>query len=288
MKKTLFLSLFLIAFICVQSFSKEVVADRIVATVEGQPITAYELSSIAGFYKTKDLNTLINRVVDDYVIMYYSKKMGVFVKDEDVGKFIENMASKNSMSVDEFLASVKKSGIDLDYYKEGIRLGLYKHKFASKMFAYSVRISKEDVERYYNLHKEELKASPVFMMNIIAVNNKKTAEDVFKRLQNGADFNKLKNRFSLDKENVKAIPLSAFNKKVQGELSGLKKGDISNIIEADGIFYIVKIVDRKNSEANLSLINNKIRDILFEKKISAKMSSWLKMVKSRTDIEIFE
>ncbi len=287
MRKVLFLSLFFIVFACSQAFSKEVVADKIVATVEGQPITAYELSSIAGFYGTKDLNTLVNRVIDDYVIMYYSKKMGIVVSDEDINKFIANMASRNNMSVEDFLASVKKSGIDLDYYKEGVRLGLYRRKFASKMFAYSIRISKEDVERYYNLHKKDLRANPVFIMNIIAIKNKKTAEYVFKKLQNGADFSKLKNRFSLDKEAVKAIPLSAFNKEIQAELSGLKKGDISNIIEASGVFYIVKIIDKKNAEADLNSMSGRIKNILFEKKIKARVSSWLKMVKSRTDIEIF-
>ena len=288
MKKVFTVSLLFIVLLAMQSFSKEVVADKIVATVEGQPITAYELSNIAGFYHTRNLDALVNKVVDDYVIKYYAKKLGIVVNDEDVNRFVDNLAKRNNMPADTFLQKVKESGIDIDYYKKGIALSLYRRKFAIKMFAPAIRITKADIERYYKLHKDEFKANPVLIMDIISVRSRELAETIYSKLQNGGNFKSLQKQFSIDKGGPKAIPLSAFNKTIQSELSNLKIGDISNIIEANNNFYIVKLLNKKGTQVNADTVSTNIRTILFGKKIESKLSSWLKMVKARTDIEIFK
>jgi len=280
-----FLSVF---FMIADSFGSQVVVDKIVATVEGQPITAYELENIAGFYRAKNTKALLNKVINDYVLMHYAKKSGIVVTDEDVDKYIDNLAAKNNLSPDMFLRKIESSGLDIKYYKTGIRLALYRRKFALRMFAPTIHITDTDIERYYKLHKKEFKTNPVLVMSIISVKDKKLANSIYEQLKNGADFMSLKKKFSMDRANERAIPLSAFNKQIQNELKGLNVGDISNIIEANNVYYIVKILDKKGENVNLETMKDRIRNILFAQRIESKLASWLKMVKSRTDIEIFQ
>ncbi len=287
MKKVFIMLLLLPLFFSSVCFAERVVADRIVATVEGQPITAYELENIAGFYKAKNAKELINRVINDYVIMYYAKKMGIVVTDEDVDRYIDNLARRNNLSPDVFLEKVKGSGIDLSYYREGIKLGLYRKKFTIRMFAPTIRITKTDIERYYKLHKNEIKTNPVLVMSVISLKDKNLAEKIYQKLKNGGDFLVLKKQFSLDKVPSRTIPLSAFNKQIRSVLAKLKVGEFSNIIESNHVYYIVKILDRKGDSSDLNTLKNRIREIIFTKKVESKLSSWIKMVKSRTDIEIF-
>ncbi len=288
MKKFSFLFLMVVILCSINFASASVVVDKIVATVEGQPITAYELENIAGFYGTHNTKILIDRVINDYIVMYYAKKMGIIVTNEDINKYIDNIAKQNEMSPDMFLQKVNDSGIDIEYYKKGIRLGLYKKKFALKMFAPTIHITTKEIQRYYRLHKGEFKANPILIMSIISVKNKQLANTIYLKIKQGINFDFLKKKYSIDKENAKAIPLSAFNKNIRIQLSRLKVGDVSNIIEASGIYYIVKLVDKKGENVNFSAVKNKIEGILFTTKINAKLASWIKMVKSRTDIEIFE
>ncbi len=287
--KKIYSFVFLLFFVfSVNAFANAVVVDKIVATVEGVPITAYELTNIAGFYNTKDANTLINLVVDDYVIMHYAKNVGITVDDEDVDNFVEELAKRNGLDKDAFLKKVKASGVDMNYYFEGIKLQIYKQKFAGKMFARSIKISKADIQRYYVLHKDMLKQDNVLIMSIIATKDKKIAQAVYKELSQGGDFEKLKMRYSMDKSKQKAIPASVFNKQIRDKLLGLKKGEYSSIIESNGVFYIAKLIGKQSMKDSKELIDNRIKNILFAKKVESKLSSWLKMVKVRTDIEIFE
>ncbi len=289
MRKVLISFAFLSVFFMVKtSFGAQVVVDKIVATVEGQPITAYELENIAGFYRVKNTKALLNKVIDDYVLMYYAKKSGIVVTDEDVEKYIDNLAVRNNMSPDMFLKKVESSGLDIEYYKKGIRLALYRRKFALRMFAATIHITDTDIERYYKLHKKEFKTNPVLVMSIISVKDKKLANSIYEQLQNGADFMSLKKKFSMDTASERAIPLSAFNKQIQNELKGLSVGGISNIIEANNVYYIVKILDKKGANVTLETMKDRIRNILFGQRIESKLASWLKMVKTRTDIEIFQ
>ncbi len=287
MKKLFLFIIFFSVFAIQQVFAQQVV-DRIVATVEDVPITAYELTNIAGFYNAKTPQELLNLVVDDYVIVHYAKSLGINVSDEDVDKTIEGFAEKNNMPKDKFLSKVKESGVDMDYYFKGVKLQIYKQKFATKMFASSIKISDEDIDRYYVLHKNELNPGVVLILSIISTKDKKTAKIVYKGLSNGADFDKLKQQFSLDKEKERAIPISAFNKDIKDKLLQLKKGEYSNIIETNGKFYIIKLIDKKDAASDMELIRKHIRNILFAKKMESKLDSWLRMVKARTDIEIFE
>ncbi len=290
--RSFFLSfLFLLALFSLFSFtafSKGIVVDKIVATVEGQPITAYELENISGFYNSKSTKELVNRVIDDYVVMYYAKKMGIVVTDDDINRYINNMANSNGMSEDAFLQKIKEQGIDLDYYKKGVELSLYKRKFALRMFAPTIHITEADIERYYNLHKGEFKANPVLVMSIISVRDKDLAYSIYKKLQQGGNFESLKEKFSMDKEPERAIPLSAFNRTIRSKLAALKVGGISDIIEADNVYYIVKLINKKGEKVSLNSLKDRIRNMLFEQRVKAKLASWIKMVKTRTDIEIFE
>jgi peptidyl-prolyl cis-trans isomerase SurA len=269
------------------SFAKDKIVDKVVATVENQPITAYEITNIAGFYNAKDSKSLIDGVVDDYVVMHYAKNMGIVVTDEDVDDYIDRLAKSNSVKKDEFLKKVKASGVDMDYYKEGIRLQIYKQKFALKMFAPTIKISKEDIERYYALHKQQLNPGVMLVVSIISTKNKNTAKLVYKGLSKGGSFEKLKEQFSMDKEKQKVIPASAFNKQIRSKLLGLKKGEYSDIIESNGVYYIAKLLDKKTASVDDQVIEENVKNILFMKRVESKLNSWLKMVKMRTGIEIF-
>ncbi len=284
MRKVLFVLLCLF-FFSVKAFSGEILIDKIVATVESMPITSYEVRNIAAFYSgSKDV---LRSIVDDYVIMYYAKRLGIHVSDEDVDKFIKNIAARNGLSEDEFLRKLKENGIDLHYYRLGVKLQIYRRRFAMRMFAYGVRVTDAEVERYYRLHKDQFHPSPILVMSIISVKERKLAEEIYKKLISGANFEELKMRYSMDKQPERAIPLSAFNPAIKRQLASLKPGQISSIIEAGGVYYIVKMIGVKGESASTEAIKEKIRNLLFARKIDARLKGWLKMVKARTDIEIF-
>ncbi len=283
MKKIL-VSVIIILFGLTGMLNAATLINKIVATVDGKPITLYELKSIAGFYNAKSPQELLNRVIDDYIIREYAENVGITISDEEVEKYMENLAARNNLTLDDFINKIKDSGIDLDYYKEGIKLLLYRIKFARKVFLPSVKISKQDIENYYKLHKEELaSSSKIAVLSIITLDSLKKAQTVYKLLKKGEDFDKLLEKYSLTKDKTRDVPIAALNPYLQNKILSLKNGEYTNIIESEGKFYIVRLIEIKEGAD----IDRQIRNILIDKRINSKLKSWLKLVKARSDIEIY-
>jgi len=258
--------------------------DKIVATVNGTPITLYELKNIAPLYNAKNVRTLLNKVIDDYIIEQYAKNVGITVSYEQVEQYLENMAKRNNLTTDEFLAKLRKAGIDIEEYKKGVKLVLYRYNFARRVFLPTVTITNKEIEDYYKLHKSLFKNSnKVAVLSIISLADLKTAQMVYKKLQNGANFYKMLEKYSLNKNKKREIPIVALNPYLQKKILSLNTGEFTNIIEASGKYYIVKLLGLKE-EGN---IKGQIRNTLAEKQIEAKLKSWLKMIRSRSDIEIY-
>lgn len=292
MRKELFMSvlgLFLIFIANSAAYSAPAVVDKIAATVNGKAITTYELKNLAPFYPSKRGSALLNKIVHDYVIMNYAEKnLMINITDSDVDDYIEHIAKANNVSVDDLYAKMKKGGMNIDYYKKGIKLMLYRRKAMTKMFAPSVRITDSEMKRYFDEHKNELSAEPVFVMSIIMVKNKKLALKIQNKIASGEKFDTLKKKYSIDKEISKSIPLSAFNNDIKAQLKNMKVGGTSSVIEAGNMFYIVKLLDKKGVNNDFESAKNRIKEILFVKKMNDKLSNWLNVIKNSMDIEIYE
>ncbi|WP_269563559.1 peptidylprolyl isomerase [Hippea sp. KM1] len=268
----------------ISPLSEAQLVDKIIATVNGKPITTYELQNLAGFYRTHNIKELLNSVIDDYLIEQYAKSMGIEVQDKDIEKYMENMAHANNLSMDEFLQKLKENHIDLEYYKKGVMLKLYRIKFARRLFLGSVRVSDEDVENYYKLHKDQFKNySKVLKLDILTMNDKKTAEAVYRQLKNNKTFESIKTENKAVREEIRQIPINALNPYLQSKLLSLKPGEYTDIIESDGRYYIVKLLKIQSGDN----LKEDIRNILIDQRVSAKLKSWLKMVRARSDIEVF-
>ncbi len=282
-KKELLFGALIVILFSLNALSAKLI-DKIVATVNGEPITLYELKNISPLYKAKTPKALLNMVIDDYLIEQYARNVGIRVSEEDVEKYLENMARRNNMSVDEFLNRLKESGIDIEEYKRGIKLQLYRYLFARRVFLPTISISQKDIENYKKLHKNMLKSyNRAVVLSIISLPDLKTAQMVYSKLKSGANFYEMLKKYSLNKNPRREIPIMALNPYLQKKILSLKKGEFTNILEAGGKFYIVKLIDIKQEGG----AKERIRFILAEKQIEAKLKSWLKMVRARSDIEIY-
>lgn len=283
LRKVLVFTIGIVMVLASSAFSSKLI-DKIVATVNGTPITMYELKNIAPLYKAKSVNQLLNEVIDDTIIEQYAQNVGITVSDDQVEQYLKNIANRNNLTTDEYLEKLKEAGIDTDEYKKGVKLMLYRLTFARRVFLPTVTITQKDIDRYYKLHKDEFKNSnKVVVLSIISLPNLKTAQMVYNKLKNGAKFEEMLKEYSTNKNSTREIPLEALNPYLQNKILSLKKGGFTNIIESDGRYYIVRLLDIKE----VGNVDTEIKNILIEKQIDKKLTSWLKMIKARSDIEIF-
>src|SRR5262249_55955370 len=148
--------------------------NRILATVDGEPITVYELKQ----YTQRDVrsrqdastdpNAMLDQLITERVIQKEFTAQNLVVKDDEVDRYIENIRTRNKLTEDQLKAALTEQGITWDQYHQQIRLELQKAQLLQRELG-KVNIPPAEVERYYQAHlkdyttPEEYKISEILL-----------------------------------------------------------------------------------------------------------------------------
>ena len=138
------------------------VVNRIVASVDGDPITLYELNkfisdksaqvpNMRGIGNKEALQALITeKLVQKEIIA-----RGIRIRDEDIDHYIDRIKQQNHIDDDQLREALKQQGLDYAQYRQQIREEIEKVQLLNKEIRAKVTISPEDVSRYYEAHKKD-------------------------------------------------------------------------------------------------------------------------------------
>jgi foldase protein PrsA len=234
---------------------------------------------------------LLDMLIDQKLQMKKAAELGISVSDDELNSEIEN-AKKYFDSEEKFNEFLKEQNMDLEYFKESTKRELIINKLTDKL-AGNVTVPDEEVKVYYDTHQNEfisVKASQILL------DTKEEAEKILQRVKAGEDFNELAKQNSKDpsaKEN--SGELGYFK---QGDMVepfekaafALKPGEISDIVQTDFGFHIIKAEDRKldkfedvKEQLKTSMLtdkkNSEYDKLLEEMRKSAKIEKFTKNLK---------
>jgi len=242
MKKVFVLSVLLLMFVKGSAFAQE---DTVLAKIGDTKITMSDYNRIIGYYdeeKQKLLEqnpqfkaTIIQRIVQGMVISKIARDNG-FDKRSDVKEQLQLLSN-------DLLAS--------DYLKKEV--------------VAKINVSAEDTQLYYKTHREEFTTPEMVKARHILIKvdksaseedkkkSKKKAEEILGRIKAGEDFAKLATEVSDDPgSKIKGGDLGFFPKgrmvpDFEKAAFSLKPGEISDIIETQFGFHIIKVEERKDA-----------------------------------------
>lgn len=129
------------------------VVDKVIASVEGEPITSYEVQTFAkqnNFPKDKALGILIQEKLIESEI----KKRGISVDDFEIEDELEKMAKQNGMDLFQFKNILAQRG-ELEKVKKQIKNNLLKRKLFNQIVQAKLNITPDDLKDYYKKHINE-------------------------------------------------------------------------------------------------------------------------------------
>lgn len=183
----------------------------------------------------------------------------------------------------EYLAKVE------DYKKFALVNMLFEKVVASKP-----AVTEKDAQKYYNENKEKFALEQVRASHIL-VNTKEEAEALKKELDAGKSFEALARAKSRDEKSAeKGGDLGFFKKgemvpEFESVAFGLKKGEISDPVQTQFGYHIIKLTDRKTGS---TVEFAKVKDILMQKldqdSQRQAFESYLDKIRSRYPVEINE
>ena len=126
------------------------VINSVIAVVENEPITNYELAQVKKAQRVGDaeaLEILINSKVKTAEI----KKRGIMVNSYEIDQRIAAIAAQNNMNLDQFKNAVAKQGISKAKFREDIKNSLQEEKLYGS-FENEIRksVTPENVRQFYN------------------------------------------------------------------------------------------------------------------------------------------
>lgn len=121
----------------------------LVATVDNEPITTYELDSLMKNLKVNREEAL-NLLIRDKLELVQVKKLNITVSDLEIEQKIAQLAQSNNMSVDNFKAVVKSQGTSDEKLYQDISNSIKKEKlYAGILNAPNQNINPQNARRFY-------------------------------------------------------------------------------------------------------------------------------------------
>jgi peptidyl-prolyl cis-trans isomerase SurA len=277
------------------------VVNRIIATVDGQPITQHQLETFVKANGAPDPTALsdaerrraLDVLINDMLVQMESQQAGVGPSNEEVEAYIDQIKKRNNLDDARLLEALEAQGLTMDRYREQVRKELQRSALVSKQIRNRVNVSDEEVERYYKEHPEEFSiAESVHVEHIffpfrqgmtmeqadVLLSEAKKAHD---RLQAGAPFSEVARDAESGPAHAVAGDLGTMKRgqmvpDLEQVAFRLKEGEVSAPVQGPSGVHILKVTDRSApTPADLEAVREQIKEKLYQAALEQRYQRWV-------------
>ncbi len=256
--------------------AEPVEVDRIVAVVNDEAITAFELrarlAKVENQLRVQNVQLpprdvlerqLLERMIIDRVQLQFAKETGLRISDIELDAAIRRIAEGNRLSLQEFRAALEKDGIPWAKFREELREEIVLSRLRDREVEGRTVVSDGEIDNYLanpdqggNVGNIEVQAahivvrvpeqaSPDQLMRIGA-----RAQAALDQLRRGENFAKVAAAYSdapdgLSGGAMGTRPLDRLPALYAEAIKKLKPGEVSDILRSPAGFHIVKLIDKQ-------------------------------------------
>ncbi|WP_299197241.1 peptidylprolyl isomerase [Thermocrinis sp.] len=261
----------------VLSFAQGLV-DRVVASVNGDPILESDVKLGMLFYNTTDRKEVISKLVDVWLINQFLQGKGIGVQEELLDQALVKIAQANNMSLEKLQNELQKEGLTLRDLKEFLRKELLFSQGIYAVLLREVNVSSLDLEL------EKLKRGEVEVKRLVEVLvvNKKDGEKLMKALEKTKDLQELAKVLGLKVETL-LVKKGELVESLDKEVWNAKVGDLVFGEDKEHI-YVAKVLGVKEEYKGKSL--EELKEELLQKKLEERKRELLQNLRKKSFIKI--
>ncbi len=284
------------------------VVNRIIATIDGEPITAHELERYAaerGADGGVSRDELLQALVTDRLLEKEATAQGIAASPEEVDAYVEQVKQRNRIDDAQFLEALTEQGLTLEQYRARVKAEIEKTALVTREIRQRVNVSPEEVERYYREHLDDYATSERVTVRVIFFQldgppgreteyTRAKAEEVRDLARDGRSFAALAEQFSEGPGADKGGLLGTF---ARGEMEAsldavafdLPTRTVSDPIATSRGFYLL-YVDEKIPAGHKPLdeVRDEIRDALYGEAVQSRYADFLvRSLRERHHVEVF-
>jgi len=259
------------------SFAQGLV-DRVVASVNGDPILEGDVKLGMLFYNTTNKREVVSRLVDVWLINQFLQGKGIGVQEELLDQTLIKIAQANNMSLERLQKELQKEGLTLRDLKEFLRKELLFSQGIYAVLLREVSVSALDLEL------EKLKRGEVELKRLVevVVVDKKDGERLMKALEKTKDPQELAKTLGLEVETL-LVKKGELVESLDKEVWKAKVGELVFGEDKEHI-YVAKVVEVREEYKGKSL--EELKEELLEKKLEERKRELLQNLRKKSFIRI--
>ena len=283
--------------------SQAEVINRIVATVDGAPITSYEMQGFreiagaspmapAGGAAGMSDGEVLDALIMQKLIRKEVEKQGLKAKKSDVDGYIARIQAQSNLNDEEFEAALTEQGMTMEAYRERVATEVEQAMLMSREIGSRVNVTPEDVRRYYDEHIDEytqpaqVRVRHIFRPLAPSASEPEEQETVAlvhqvrQRALGGENFGNLASEYSLGPAADSGGDLGYFERGQMPEgieqvAFSLENGDISQPFRTNSGMHLLKIEDKRNAGMQpLETVSEEIKNNLYNEALRDRYARW--------------
>ena len=283
--------------------SRAEVINRIVATVDGAPITSYEMQGFrdvagasplapAGGAAGMSDNEVLDALVMQKLVRKEVEKQGLKAKKADIDGYIARIQAQSNLNDEEFEAALIEQGMTMEAYRERVGTEVEQAMLMSREIGSRVNVTPEDVHRYYDEHIDEytqpaqVRIRHIFRPLSPAASEREEQETVAlvhhvrQRALGGENFGNLAGQYSLGPGADSGGDLGYFERGQMPEgieqvAFSLENGDISQPFRTNSGMHLLKVEDKRNAGLQpLETVSEEIKNKLYNEALRDRYARW--------------
>ncbi|MCF8062797.1 MAG: SurA N-terminal domain-containing protein [Deltaproteobacteria bacterium] len=290
-------------------------ANRLVAVVNDDVITLHELHKKMkemtgvdpGMLRERNQQQyndarrmILERLIEDRIALEKIREIGIEVKDGEVDDAIERIKRDNHWSRSELESMLKDKGLTWEEYRQNVKEDLQRYKLVNFEVKSRIIIRDEQVEAYYEEHKERFQRKPGVEIATIFLLRKNPGDAgepagleqegaaLVKQLREGSHFAELARLHSDGPGAEEGGYLGRFDPnqlepEIRKVIEETPEGGVSEpIIKPNGV-QIIKVLDKGGTGVMpLEKVRDAIYRILLREEIDRRYSKWIQGLKEKT------
>lgn len=236
-------------------------SGQIVAVVNDEPISRYDVEARAKLIAVQRAEYLSNKrkaeyvkealedVVDDKIKIAEATRQNLTVSDKEVEQAIAHLEKQNGLSAGEMKNMLAKNGVPLRILEEQIKADLMWVQVLQRQQGGVSEVTSAEIDKKKSQIRQKLREEEFFVFEIV-VPQKEDAEKCYAELQNGVDFDKVVQKYSRAKTaknggEVGWIKSNHYSSEITAVLRQMNIGDLSVPLKTKNGYLLLLLQDAK-------------------------------------------
>lgn len=312
MNRFFFTLLITLLFVIISSFTKANIVETIVGSINDEVFTVQDLVKLSSCYgiklekgenrldhafkKEEFLRKTWEKLVEEKVLEFEAKRLGIDVKKEEIDKVIAEIKKQQGIDEDEFYRKLEEEGFSLEGYERYIKIQIHKARIVEAIIKPRVNVDEHQLISFFESHKEKYKEPRSICLLQIFISSKGDKKEIEKKVEillnkilEGENFFVLAKQFSDTPSEVDLGCLSAeeMAPALWEDLEFVQVGQPYVFETENGVFIF--LVSRKEEARPLPFekVRQRVLEDFYKEKLEEEYKKWLDEAKKRFRVREF-